>query len=144
MLCNNKVWCIMKLKWWPDSHFLTHPAFIACGVVLQVIYETVRMRKNQVPCPVILTYISLHQSWLSMLYVVRCSSAFTAVSCCMQAVQASIGQFGTGSSQQQIWLDDVNCTSSHQLLSECGNRGWGRHNCHHWEDVGVICEGVRV
>ena len=62
----------------------------------------------------------------------------------MQAVQASIGQFGTGSSQQQIWLDDVNCTSSHQLLSECGNRGWGRHNCHHWEDVGVICEGVMV
>ena len=62
----------------------------------------------------------------------------------IQAVVASYGQFGSGSAHQQIWLDNVKCTGSEMRLSDCPSNGWGVHNCHHWEDAGVICEGVSV
>uniref|UniRef100_A0A8C3UL43 SRCR domain-containing protein n=1 Tax=Catharus ustulatus TaxID=91951 RepID=A0A8C3UL43_CATUS len=60
-----------------------------------------------------------------------CGSAVAATS------SASFGQ-GSGS----IYLDDVNCTGSESSLFQCGHRGWGRHNCGHGEDAGVVCSGT--
>uniref|UniRef100_A0A8C3UNS0 SRCR domain-containing protein n=1 Tax=Catharus ustulatus TaxID=91951 RepID=A0A8C3UNS0_CATUS len=62
-----------------------------------------------------------------------CGSAVAATS------SASFGQ-GSGS----IYLDDVNCTGSESSLFQCGHRGWGRHNCGHGEDAGVVCSDATI
>ncbi|XP_059212017.1 scavenger receptor cysteine-rich type 1 protein M130-like [Centropristis striata] len=51
--------------------------------------------------------------------------------------------FGRG--QDQIWLDDVECTGHEKSLADCPHRGFGEHDCDHNEDAGVICsESVRL
>ncbi|KAM6394770.1 scavenger receptor cysteine-rich domain-containing protein DMBT1-like [Rhynochetos jubatus] len=49
-------------------------------------------------------------------------------------------RFGQGTGK--IWLDDVNCTGGETVLSHCGARPWGDHNCNHGEDAGVECSGL--
>ncbi|XP_078101049.1 uromodulin-like isoform X2 [Sander vitreus] len=49
----------------------------------------------------------------------------------------SSAYFGQGTGP--IWMDQVSCTGSESLLSECGHRGFGTHSCNHGEDAGVIC-----
>ncbi|XP_043407942.1 scavenger receptor cysteine-rich type 1 protein M130 isoform X2 [Chelonia mydas] len=48
--------------------------------------------------------------------------------------------FGAGSGQ--IWLDNIACDGTKSVLWQCGNRGWGEHNCDHTEDAGVTCSGA--
>ncbi|XP_060098648.1 deleted in malignant brain tumors 1 protein [Heteronotia binoei] len=45
--------------------------------------------------------------------------------------------FGQGSGN--IVLDDVRCNASEETLRQCNHTSWGRHNCMHSEDAGVIC-----
>ncbi|NXW49931.1 SRB4D protein, partial [Nyctiprogne leucopyga] len=47
--------------------------------------------------------------------------------------------FGQGSGP--IFLDNVDCKGREAALSECWSHGWGIHNCYHYEDVAVICNG---
>uniref|UniRef100_A0A3P9LXF5 SRCR domain-containing protein n=1 Tax=Oryzias latipes TaxID=8090 RepID=A0A3P9LXF5_ORYLA len=57
---------------------------------------------------------------------------------CGTALQApGSAHFGQGS--DPIWLDDVACSGNESSLTECGQRGYGSHDCHHGEDAAVIC-----
>ncbi|XP_043944410.1 deleted in malignant brain tumors 1 protein-like [Protopterus annectens] len=59
---------------------------------------------------------------------------------CGQALSASCcAQFGWGSGP--ITLDDVNCIGNESHLSDCSASPVLQHNCNHYEDAGVICEG---
>ena len=52
----------------------------------------------------------------------------------------SNAHFGAGIGQ--IFLDDVQCTTSASQLLECPSRPILSHNCLHSADAGVGCEGV--
>ena len=39
-----------------------------------------------------------------------------------------------------IWLDNVDCTGEEQNVTNCPSRGWGIHDCTHFEDAGVECK----
>ena len=44
-----------------------------------------------------------------------------------------------GQAPGEIWLDEVSCNGTENLLSECDSSGVGEHDCSHWEDAGVLC-----
>ncbi|XP_070684592.1 scavenger receptor cysteine-rich domain-containing protein DMBT1-like [Pempheris klunzingeri] len=47
--------------------------------------------------------------------------------------------FGQGSGP--IWLDDLGCSGNESSITECRHEGFGVHNCGHYEDASVICDG---
>ncbi|KAG8510363.1 Scavenger receptor cysteine-rich type 1 protein M130 [Galemys pyrenaicus] len=57
---------------------------------------------------------------------------------CGAAVNATgSAHFGAGTGP--IWLDELGCSGAEPHIWQCRSHGWGRHNCRHKEDAGVIC-----
>ena len=59
---------------------------------------------------------------------------------CNEVFGVSNGSFrNRNSGRTDFWLDDLACGGNEARLSECGNRGWGSHNCGSTETVYVTC-----
>ncbi|NXH11566.1 DMBT1 protein, partial [Bucco capensis] len=56
-------------------------------------------------------------------------------------VVSAHGESWFGQGHDAIWLDEVNCTGKEETLLECLANPWGKHNCDHMEDAGVVCSG---
>ena len=50
--------------------------------------------------------------------------------------------YGSGRSDQPVWLENVYCSGDEESLVDCYYyRGWGSYYCSHTHDVGVSCLG---
>ncbi|OCT72902.1 hypothetical protein XELAEV_18035883mg [Xenopus laevis] len=57
---------------------------------------------------------------------------------CGEPISANIKAF-FGGGKGNIWLDNVQCKGNENALKDCDSRWWGRHDCVHDEDAGVVC-----
>ena len=56
---------------------------------------------------------------------------------------AAIGYSYFGEGTGGIFLDDVSCTGNELTLLECRHREVGVHNCQHYNDASVKCQGIK-
>lgn len=62
---------------------------------------------------------------------------------CGEAVDA-LHNSSLESESKPIWMDDVICKGSESTLKNCGSTLYGKHDCDHSKDAGVICSGMTV
>ena len=89
-----------------------------------------QVRRNKTTC---MHVIVLHVPNVITIFKTFCS--FLG----LDAVAFSDAYFGEGT--RFIWLDNVFCSGTESTLLSCSHNRLGIHNCQHYEDAGVYCEG---
>ena len=56
-------------------------------------------------------------------------------------VATTLARFGNADDSVPIWYDNVRCRGVEEAIEDCAHLGQGAHNCEHFEDVGVVCNG---
>ena len=70
-------------------------------------------------------------------YFVMSTNIFSCT--CEGALVRLNAEFGQGSTNMPILLDDVRCNGLEATLLSCGHRGIEVENCGHHQDAGVVC-----
>ena len=61
------------------------------------------------------------------------------MACRQLGMQGGTPDYSVRAGQEPTWLDDLQCRGTEDRIDQCRHRGWGREDCSHREDVGVIC-----
>ncbi|XP_028514141.1 scavenger receptor cysteine-rich type 1 protein M130-like [Exaiptasia diaphana] len=64
----------------------------------------------------------------------------TNIACKQLGYGSAVNYKHLGEGPDPIWLDGVNCNGGESSLDQCQHEGWGKHDCSHSEDVGIVCK----
>ncbi|XP_062913388.1 deleted in malignant brain tumors 1 protein-like [Mobula hypostoma] len=60
----------------------------------------------------------------------------------LTSIKHDANTYGKGSGL--IWLDELKCSSYESTFWQCRANPWGKHNCDHREDAGLVCEEAGI
>ncbi|KXJ07532.1 Deleted in malignant brain tumors 1 protein [Exaiptasia diaphana] len=66
----------------------------------------------------------------------------TNIACKQLGYERAVTFKHVGQGTNTIWLDEVDCNGVESTVDQCHHRGWGKHDCDHSEDVGIVCNSV--
>ncbi|XP_052826276.1 deleted in malignant brain tumors 1 protein [Octopus bimaculoides] len=58
------------------------------------------------------------------------------------AIYYGKARYGPGTGP--IWIDDLKCSGKEHFITDCKFNDWGKHDCSHAEDAGVLCRNISV
>ena len=138
------VWYLFKdstLRKWKNESFCG--AVLACFKAWVLVFCKAMYILSQVE-PFGMDYASMGVTEYKMhvTKVVQCTWRWMLHIVCPSPVRKYLSlHCSYGSATGTIWLDNVRCSGSESRLTNCPRSLFGIHNCRHYEDVAIDCNG---